>query len=75
MLSRHGSRYPTLGANVKDLGDKVTAAKGSFKASGALAFLSDWEYKMGHEILVPKGECRPATAPATVLTLLLTGLL
>lgn len=56
MLSRHGSRYPTSGANVMTLGDKLAKAKGHFKASGALAFLTDWEYHMGHEILVPKGE-------------------
>ena len=55
MLSRHGSRYPTLGTNVKTLGDKMAKVKGKFKASGALAFLEDWEYKMGYEILVPKG--------------------
>ncbi|CAK7264994.1 hypothetical protein SEPCBS57363_001355 [Sporothrix epigloea] len=55
MLSRHGSRYPTLGSNVKALGDKLAKAKGKFKTSGSLAFLQDWEYKLGHEILVPKG--------------------
>ncbi|CAK7275370.1 hypothetical protein SEPCBS119000_006659 [Sporothrix epigloea] len=55
MLSRHGSRYPTLGSNVKALGDKLAAAKGKFQTFGPLAFLQDWEYKLGHEILVPKG--------------------
>lgn len=58
MLSRHGSRYPTLGSNVKALGDKLAKAKGKFKTSGPLAFLQDWEYKLGHEILVPKGRLR-----------------
>lgn len=55
MLSRHGSRYPTLGANVYDLGQKLAKSKGQFKASSSLGFLEDWEYQMGHEILVPKG--------------------
>lgn len=66
MLSRHGARYPTggTGSNVMLFGQRIAAAKkaaaqsgGStgFKASGPLAFLNDWEYKLGHEILVPKG--------------------
>ncbi|CAK7201694.1 hypothetical protein SEUCBS139899_004403 [Sporothrix eucalyptigena] len=55
MLSRHGSRYPTSGANVKALGDKLAKAKGKFKVTDSLAFLQDWEFKLGHEILVPKG--------------------
>ncbi|KAL1902988.1 hypothetical protein Sste5346_000900 [Sporothrix stenoceras] len=55
MLSRHGSRYPTSGANVKALGDKLAKFKGKFKASKALSFLQDWEFHLGHEILVPKG--------------------
>ncbi|CAK7211407.1 hypothetical protein SCUCBS95973_001104 [Sporothrix curviconia] len=55
MLSRHGSRYPTSGANVVGLGKKLAEAKGKFKASGPLEFLQDWEYRLGHEILVPKG--------------------
>jgi len=55
MLSRHGSRYPTSGANVEELGRKLAGAKGKFKASGALAFLNDWRYQLGYEILVPRG--------------------
>ncbi|ERT02963.1 acid phosphatase [Sporothrix schenckii 1099-18] len=55
MLSRHGSRYPTSGVNVKALGDKLAKFRGKFKATGALAFLEDWAYSLGHEILVPKG--------------------
>ena len=57
MLSRHGSRYPTSGSNVNDLGDRIAAAKkaGKFEAKGVLGFLNDWEYELGYEILVPKG--------------------
>lgn len=55
MLSRHGSRYPTTGANVGRLGKRLADAKGVFKASGRLEFLNDWSYELGAEILVPKG--------------------
>lgn len=59
MLSRHGARYPTSGTgnNVMVLGNKIADAKrhGDFKATGALGFLNEWEYQLGHEILVPKG--------------------
>lgn len=57
MLSRHGSRYPTMDADVAVLGKHISEAKKnkSFKASGELAFLNDWEYQLGHEILVPRG--------------------
>ncbi len=55
MLSRHGSRYPTSGINVQQLGDKVAKERGKFKASGDLSFLNDWKYQLGAEILVPRG--------------------
>lgn len=55
MLSRHGSRYPTLGSQAAEFGKKLAKAKASFKAKGALAFLNDWEPLKGHEILVAKG--------------------
>lgn len=60
MLSRHGSRYPTsgTGSNVMVLGQHMASAKASrsgFKATGPLSFLNEWEYQLGHEILVPKG--------------------
>jgi hypothetical protein len=54
MLSRHGARYPTRNSNVYEFGKKVAAADG-LKASGPLAFLNDWEYHLGQEILVQKG--------------------
>lgn len=55
MLSRHGSRYPTSGLNVQAFAQRIEGAKTSLKASGALAFLNDWTYGLGVEILVPKG--------------------
>lgn len=61
MLSRHGSRYPTsgTGSNVMMFGQRIAEAKarrlGTFKATGPLEFLNDWEYQLGYEILVPKG--------------------
>jgi len=56
MLSRHGSRYPTLNSSVEYFGDRLAAAAGKFKAKGPLAFLNDWKYQLGAEILVPKGQ-------------------
>ncbi|CAM1506911.1 Fc.00g065520.m01.CDS01 [Cosmosporella sp. VM-42] len=55
MLSRHGSRYPTSGSEVHNLGGKLANASGEFTVKDSLAFLSDWKYQLGHEILVPKG--------------------
>lgn len=55
MLSRHGSRYPTMGSQVAKLGERLADAAGTFKPKGALSFLKHWKYQLGHEILVPKG--------------------
>lgn len=55
MLSRHGARYPTLGADVFHLGEKIKNSTGNLNATGALTFLNDWEFQLGHEILVPRG--------------------
>ncbi|GAB1310083.1 3-phytase [Madurella fahalii] len=55
MLSRHGARYPTQGANVVEFGEKVGRSGKAFKAKGELEFLNEWEYQLGEEILVPKG--------------------
>lgn len=55
MLSRHGSRYPTTGSGVQRFGDKVKEVAGKAKFDGPLAFLNDWSYQLGAEILVPKG--------------------
>jgi hypothetical protein len=55
MLSRHGSRYPTSGSEVAELGQKIANASETFKPRGSLSFLRDWTYQLGAEILVPKG--------------------
>lgn len=55
MLSRHGSRYPTTGSSVAQLGQKIANASGTFSPRGQLSFLRDWKYQLGAEILVPKG--------------------
>ena len=60
MLSRHGSRYPTVGAGAQLLAEKIQAytngSEGDVTFSGELAFLNDWEYLLGNEILVPVGK-------------------
>lgn len=55
MLSRHGARYPTPGANVATLGERLANASSSFEGSDALEFLNDWNYELGKAILVPRG--------------------
>ncbi|KAL1896220.1 hypothetical protein Cpir12675_002928 [Ceratocystis pirilliformis] len=55
MLSRHGSRYPTTGSEVALFGERVANASDKISATDKLAFLNDWEYGLGAEILVPKG--------------------
>ena len=58
MLSRHGSRYPTTGSNVQRFAQRLAEVKKdqrSLGATGELAFLNTWEYRLGAEILVPKG--------------------
>ncbi|TFY79221.1 hypothetical protein EWM64_g4791 [Hericium alpestre] len=57
LLHRHGARYPTSSSAPSALAAKVhnaTAGKG-FTASGPLAFLNEWTYKLGAEILTPFG--------------------
>lgn len=55
MLSRHGSRYPTLGSNVQTFGQRIANSKGKYTATGPLSFLNSWTYELGEEILVPRG--------------------
>jgi hypothetical protein len=55
MLSRHGSRYPTLDSSVQSFAEKIANASGNLRATGQLSFLNDWKYQLGHEILVPRG--------------------
>ncbi|EPQ60548.1 phosphoglycerate mutase-like protein [Gloeophyllum trabeum ATCC 11539] len=58
LLHRHGARYPTSGSGPANFAAKLHASvvNGTgFNASGALAFLASWEYKLGAEILTPFG--------------------
>jgi hypothetical protein len=56
MLSRHGSRYPTRGSGAPTLAAKLKNASSTLNATGDLAFLNTWTYKLGAEILVPVGK-------------------
>lgn len=57
MLSRHGARYPTTGSDVQVLAERIANAStsGEFNPKGPLAFLKNWKYELGSNILVPKG--------------------
>ncbi|KAA1471726.1 phosphoglycerate mutase-like protein [Dentipellis sp. KUC8613] len=57
LLHRHGARYPTGGSAPAAFAAKIhqAAAGAGFTASGPLAFLNDWTYKLGAEILTPFG--------------------
>ncbi|KAF1848003.1 phosphoglycerate mutase-like protein [Cucurbitaria berberidis CBS 394.84] len=56
LLYRHGARYPTSGAAPGTFAQKiVNATKTGLAVSGELAFLSDWTYKLGAELLTPFG--------------------
>ena len=56
LLSRHGSRYPTDESSVSGFGEQVrTLGLAGNKWTGPLAFLNDWKYELGAEILVARG--------------------
>lgn len=56
LLYRHGARYPTSGAAPGTFAQKiVNATKTGLTVSGELAFLGDWTYKLGAELLTPFG--------------------
>ncbi|KAF7292227.1 Acid phosphatase [Mycena indigotica] len=57
LLHRHGARYPTTGAAPSKFAAALNAvaASGKLSASGPLAFLNTWTYKLGAEILTPFG--------------------
>lgn len=57
LLYRHGARYPTTGAPPSTFAQKLQNATkdGGFSVSGELAFLSQWTYKLGAELLTPFG--------------------
>ena len=54
-LQRHGARYPTLGnGGPAGIAARLKAAKG-WTGSDDLAFLNNWSYKLGAEVLTPFG--------------------
>ncbi|KAH7390881.1 3-phytase A precursor [Phaeosphaeria sp. MPI-PUGE-AT-0046c] len=58
MVHRHGSRYPEVSGDAAErtLGLKLAAAEGKFAGHGPMAFLNDWKFMLGAEILVPNGK-------------------
>ncbi|KIW00552.1 uncharacterized protein PV09_07907 [Verruconis gallopava] len=56
MLSRHGARYPTSDSGAAMLAAKLKNASSTLNATGDLAFLNTWNYKLGANILVPVGK-------------------
>jgi hypothetical protein len=58
LLYRHGARYPTTGAAPSTFAQKLlnaTTSPPEFSVTGDLAFLSNWTYKLGAELLTPFG--------------------
>ncbi|KAG4217010.1 hypothetical protein PC116_g34509, partial [Phytophthora cactorum] len=56
LLYRHGARYPTSGAAPAQFADKIAnATKKGLQVKDDLAFLADWTYKLGGELLSPFG--------------------
>ncbi|KAK7060051.1 acid phosphatase [Favolaschia claudopus] len=60
LLHRHGARYPTSGSAPASFAAALHAAAetGNLTASGPLAFLNTWTYKLGAEILTPFGRAQ-----------------
>ncbi|KAF7341312.1 Acid phosphatase [Mycena venus] len=60
LLHRHGARYPTSGSAPASFAAALHAAAstGNLSASGPLAFLNTWTYKLGAEILTPFGRAQ-----------------
>lgn len=54
LLYRHGARYPTSDAAPPVFAQKLANAT-NFTVSGELAFLANWTYKLGNELLTPFG--------------------
>ena len=56
MIHRHGSRYPSSSESVISFGASIanSTAHGN-KFTGELAFLNNWSYGLGAEVLVPLG--------------------
>ncbi|KAJ7469951.1 acid phosphatase [Mycena galericulata] len=60
LLHRHGARYPTSGSAPAAFAAALhdAAANGTVRATGALAFLNTWTFKLGAEILTPFGRAQ-----------------
>ncbi|KAJ7766187.1 phosphoglycerate mutase-like protein [Mycena metata] len=63
LLHRHGARYPTSGSAPGTPAGfaaalHAVASTGNLSASGPLAFLNTWTYKLGAEILTPFGRAQ-----------------
>ncbi|KAJ6595077.1 phosphoglycerate mutase-like protein [Mycena vulgaris] len=57
LVHRHGARYPSTGSQPAAFATLLheLASTTGVNATGPLAFLSTWEYKLGTEILTPFG--------------------
>ncbi|CCM05833.1 uncharacterized protein FIBRA_08069 [Fibroporia radiculosa] len=57
LLQRHGARYPTDGSGPSQFAATLNSIANStgFTATGPLAFLNTWTYKLGAEVLTPFG--------------------
>jgi hypothetical protein len=74
LLHRHGARYPTSGSAPAVFAATLHAAATStgFNASGPLAFLNTWTYKLGAEILTTFGRKQLCVFMSTLLHRTLT---
>ncbi|KAJ7130984.1 phosphoglycerate mutase-like protein [Mycena filopes] len=57
-LHRHGARYPTAYASYggpANFSGRLNALAAKWTASGDLAFMNEWTYKLGEEVLTPFG--------------------
>jgi hypothetical protein len=60
LLYRHGARYPTSGSVPAAFAGRIAnATKGEgFSVSGEIAFLANWTYNLGAELLTPFGRAQ-----------------
>ncbi|KAF9787350.1 histidine phosphatase superfamily [Thelephora terrestris] len=70
LLHRHGARYPTRDtyspSEPAAFGERIHAVGGNWTATGKLAFLNDWTFKLGGEVLTPFGRHQLFELGATV---------
>ncbi|KAF8987370.1 histidine phosphatase superfamily [Cyathus striatus] len=58
LLHRHGARYPNANEKIggpAQFGERLHKKAGEWKAKGELAFLNNWTYKLGENVLTPFG--------------------